>query len=35
MGSVFNDTEPAEGIKIGEAGKFKYGSMNLSKRMSG
>eukprot|EP00347_Sterkiella_histriomuscorum_P019977 403339569 len=32
MGSVFNETEPSEGIKVGEGGKFKYGSMNLSKR---
>lgn len=35
MGSMFNDTEPAEGIKIQEGGKFKYGSMNLSKRING
>lgn len=35
MGSVFNEVEPNEGIKIGEAGKYKYGNMNLSKKNIG
>jgi hypothetical protein len=35
MGSVFNECEPAEGIKITEGGKFKYGSMNLSRKTIG
>lgn len=35
MGSVFNEVEPSEGIKIGEGGKYKYGNMNLSKKNLG
>jgi len=32
MGSVFNETEPQDGIKLTEGAKLKLGSMNLSKR---
>jgi hypothetical protein len=35
MGSVFNETEPQEGIKITEGAKLKIGSMNLSRRELG
>ncbi|CDW75875.1 UNKNOWN [Stylonychia lemnae] len=35
MGSVFNETEPQDGIKITEGNKLKVGAMNLSKRENG